>query len=154
MRYIKKQPHLNTCGIVAIVNVLRSFGVNVSYKQILKEAGGLKKVGKRGMHIMHVMKILRKHNVECMPTQVPRKKMLKLAAHPKATVMLAYVWLKRITKTRMGGGPHIVMVQKNGKALNSNKQSAIIGQRWRDTRAIWGFSPVTLVCLPLKGGAK
>lgn len=153
MRYILKQPHKNTCGVVAIVNILRSFGRKTSYEEILKEAGGLAKVNKKGMLLQHIMRILNKHNVETLAVEVPRKHMLRMAKHPKATVALCYVWLKKVPGG-YAGGPHIVMVRKNGKAINAGKLGAINGQRWRDTRKVWKSPPITVICVPKKGGVK
>lgn len=156
MRYILKQKHKNTCGVVAIVNILRSFGRKTSYKEILKEAGGLKKVNKRGMLLENIVKILNKHNVETISLHVTRKRMLYYVKHTPATVAVCYVWLKKIKegpdKGHYAGGPHIVMMRKTGKAINAGKLAQVTGQRWRDTKKVWKVPPITVVCLPKKGG--
>lgn len=148
MKLIKRQPHQGTCGIVAIVNILRSFGKKASYNKILKECGGLKKVSKRGITISMFSKILRKHRVESIDFHATRRQMKELAKDPNIRIALAYVWLTKIDG-KMQGGPHIVMIDKNGRGINTNKYSRINGQRWRDSKKIWGFPPVTFMCVPL-----
>jgi hypothetical protein len=156
MRYITKQQHAFTCGPVAIVNVLRSFGVKASYMDIVNECGGLKHFKKRGTTINKFIKVMAKHNIKCYPIHATRKRMLQFASAPNSATCLVYVWLlpKHNKGKRLRGGPHVVMINKNGKALNVNKQSAVNGQRWRDTRKAWNFPPITIVCVPKAGGAR
>lgn len=157
-RYILKQPHAKTCGVVAIVNILRSFGAKVSYKQILKEAGGLKKVNKNGMALGPIVRILRSHNLEVLPIQVSYKRMKEFAVHPNATVAVCYAFIvdvKRVgNKIQYLGGSHIVMINKNGKAINTGKKSRVTPRRWKDTMRVHGQPPVTLICVPKRGGVK
>jgi ABC-type bacteriocin/lantibiotic exporter with double-glycine peptidase domain len=156
MKYILKQPNRNCCGPTAITNVLRTFGIKAKYKDILKECGGLEVVGKNGTSLNKVIKVLKKHNIEALPIHVTRKRMLEFAKQPGIAVCLIYFWAlphkKNAKKVR--GGAHIVMIRRNGKAININKNSAITGQRWRDTRKVWGFGPITLVCIPKPGGVR
>jgi hypothetical protein len=156
MRYITKQQHAFTCGPVAIVNTLRSFGVNASYMDVVNECGGLKHFKKRGTTLAKFIKVMAKHNVKCYPIHVTRKRMLEFAASPNVTTCLLYMWLlpKRKNDKKLRGGSHIVMIDKNGKALNVNKQAAITGQRWRDTRKVWKFQPIAIICIPKAGGPR
>ena len=43
MRYINKQKHPNTCGAVALANVVKKLGGKMSYEKALKLCGGYKK---------------------------------------------------------------------------------------------------------------
>lgn len=152
-KYIHKQPHRNTCGVVAIVNILRSFGVKATYTGIMEECGGLKKVNKQGITIQKIQKVLKKHNVHTVGVHASPADVKKYATHKNARVALAYAWFVQ-KGMNFAGGPHVVMLRRNGSGINTGPYGRITEDKWLLTYAHWGMPPVAIVCVQGEGGAR
>lgn len=136
MKYLNHQKHNTTCGIVSIVNVCRRFGYDVTYEEVIKFHGNIKK----GLTIAQVEDILISLGFEVFICRTTLEEARWFARHPDYSVAVGYCWKYKGKK-----GSHIVTLDHNGKALNAGKRCRLNKRRWRDSIDIWGFSPFVMI---------
>lgn len=152
MRYINKQKHKATCGAIALANVFKKLGKNISYKDAIKLCGGLKSFNNSkghigyGMTTKRFMQIAKDNGLEVVLTRASLRDARWFSTFKTFAVVICYAWNK---KGKLGG--HFTVLDEHGKALNMGKAKDITNQQWKDTRKIWGHNPSVLIIKEKRG---
>lgn len=136
MRALNSQRHRRTCGAVAIVNICRQFGYNVSYNEIIK----FRNNSKDSLTILEVEDILTLLGFDVFTTRTTLQDAQWFAMQEGFAVAVGYCW-----KYKTQAGSHIAALDKNGKALNVNDLCDVNIKRWHDSKELWDSYPFVII---------
>lgn len=140
MKLIRKQPHANTCGAVALVNSIRLMDGKLSYKKAIQLFGGLKSF-RNGATGRKIMKVARKLGYQADAYSGSLEDARFFAGCKDFAVIVTYCWI--INRNHVGA--HAAALDRNGRGINTTPRTRINKQRWKDTKRIWGCLPVIII---------